>query len=91
LKFLPFEQAREFVHKLGLAKQKEWYEYCKSKDKPLNIPSNASHVYRKEWKSWGDWLGTEYIALQNRIYLPFEEARKYVRKLALKNGAEWSA
>lgn len=88
---MPFEQARKYVHKLGLERQKEWYEYCKSKDKPENIPSNASLVYRKEWKSWGDWLGTKYIAPQNRIYLPFEEARSYVRKLDLKNGAEWSA
>jgi hypothetical protein len=67
LKFLPFKEAREFIHKLGLSKQKEWYEYCKSKGKPENIPSNASHVYRKEWKGWGDWLGTGYITSKTRI------------------------
>jgi superfamily II DNA or RNA helicase len=91
LKFLPFTEARDFVRKLGLAKQKEWYEYCNSKDKPQNIPSNASYVYRKVWKGWGDWLGTGYISLQKRNYLPFNEARNYVRKLGLKNNIEWAA
>ena len=91
MKFLPFAEAREFVHKLGLEKQKEWYEYCKSGDKPENIPSNVHYVYRKEWKDWSDWLGTGYISLQNRTYLPFEEARNFVRKLGLKNSVEWSA
>jgi superfamily II DNA or RNA helicase len=88
---LSFKEAREFVHKLSLAKQEEWYQYCKSQDKPENIPSNASHVYRKEWKGWPDWLGTGYIPLQKRNYLPFKEARNYVRKLGLKNNAEWTA
>ena len=30
------------------------------------------------------------VSRQNRTYLPFEEARNYVRKLCLKNFKEWS-
>ena len=70
--------------------QKDWYEYCKLGNKPENIPSNASLVYKQQWKSWGDWVGTGYISRQNRTYLPFEEARNYVHKLCLKNYKEWS-
>ena len=47
-------------------------------------------MYDNDWKGWGDWLGTGTIAPQNREYLSFEEARKFVRSLGLKNMHEWS-
>lgn len=37
----------------------------------------------------GDWLGTGIVATQHRVYLPFGEARKFVRRLSLKNEGEW--
>ena len=46
--FRDFEGAREFVQKLGLQSQREWYEYVKSGDKPDDIPANPWKVY-KEW------------------------------------------
>ena len=48
-KILPFEEAREFVRSLGLNGIKEWTEYCKSGNKPDDIPSAPWNVY-KEWK-----------------------------------------
>jgi hypothetical protein len=39
----------------------------------------------------GDWLGTGTVANWLRKYLPFHEARAFVRKLNLKNRAEWRA
>ena len=53
-----FEQARKFVHSLGIKNQSEWWKYCKSEKKPKDIPSNPAEVYKKDWKNWGDWLGT---------------------------------
>ena len=47
--FRDFEDAREFVRKLGLKNKKEWQEYCKSGNKPDDIPSNPWDVY-KEWE-----------------------------------------
>ena len=47
--FRDFESAREFVRKLGLKNKPEWQEYCKSGDKPDDIPSDPWIVY-KEWK-----------------------------------------
>ena len=32
--FRPFEEAREFVHSLGLQREADWREYCKSGKKP---------------------------------------------------------
>ena len=87
--FLSFEEARAFVRKLGLKSQKEWKEYCKSGKKPDNIPSQPHQVYGKEFISLGDWLGTGTIANGKRDFLPFEEARAFVRKLGLKLQKEW--
>ena len=47
--FRSFESAREFVRSLNLKNQKEWLEYCKSGNKPDDIPSNPWKTYKK-WK-----------------------------------------
>jgi SAM-dependent methyltransferase len=59
----------------------EWRNWAKSDSKPDDIPRDPRRVYKgKGWLGMGDWLGTGTVANQNRIYLPFEEARIYVRK-----------
>jgi hypothetical protein len=87
--YRPFEEAREYIRKLGLNTQEEWRNYRKSGKKPADIPANPNRTYKQKWKGWGDWLGTGRIANLNREYLPFEEARGYVRKLGLKDTDEW--
>jgi len=89
LKFLPFDEAKEFVHTLRLQNEAEWREYCRTGKKPKNIPYDAYGVYRKEWKGMGDWLGTGTIATKNRNYLAFEKAREFVQNLKLGNQQDW--
>ncbi|MDC0154587.1 hypothetical protein OAJ02_07670, partial [Nitrosopumilus sp.] len=84
-----FNEAREFVRSLGLKTGKEWQEYCKLGEKPDDIPGNPNRHYKKEWIGIGDWLGTGNIANRNRVYLPFNEARKFVRSLKLKGDKDW--
>ena len=88
--YRPFNQAREFVRKLGLKNQKEWQEYSKSRNKPAEIPAAPWSTYKKEWKGYGDWLSTGRIANQNKQYRPFNQAREFVRSLGLKSTIEWS-
>jgi superfamily II DNA or RNA helicase/SAM-dependent methyltransferase len=90
--FRAFEEARSFAHSLGLKGKDAWGAWSKSEDKPDDIPTHPDRTYKnKGWLGWGDWLGTGTIASQNRIYLPFEEARAFVRSLGLKSQAEWAA
>jgi hypothetical protein len=84
-----YTDAKKFVKKLDLKSYKEWKEYCKSGNKPDNIPANPSTVYKKEWTGYGDWLGTGTVASFNREYKTFEDARKFVQELNLKNQIEW--
>jgi hypothetical protein len=55
-----FEEARKFVHTLGLKSEKEWRIYYRSEKKPIDIPAIARRTYEREWEGTGDWLGTGY-------------------------------
>ena len=89
--FKSFEEARKFVKTLNLKSGLEWRAYCKSDKKPEEIPYSPETTYKKEWKGWGDWLGTGRIANQDKTFKSFEEARKFVKTLNLKNNVEWRA
>ncbi|MFZ4680822.1 MAG: DEAD/DEAH box helicase family protein, partial [Flavobacterium sp.] len=91
IEFLNYENANSFVKNLKINSQKEWKEYCLSGQKPINIPSNPYQVYQNNgWIDWGDWLGNYKKSTIGRSYLSFEEAKKFVHKLNLKNRTEWS-
>jgi hypothetical protein len=86
--FLTFKEARKYVHKLGLKSQREYFTWRKSPDRPNNIPVKPERTYKEEWVNWGDWLGTNSIAPQNRkkdLYLSFKKARKLVRSKKFKS------
>jgi hypothetical protein len=40
-----FEQARKFVRQLNFKNEAQWREYCKSGDKPDDIPANPEVSY----------------------------------------------
>ena len=52
-----FTRARAFVRGLKLRSQTEWHEYCKSGNKPFDIPYDPRRVYTNSgWAGFGDWL-----------------------------------
>jgi 3-mercaptopyruvate sulfurtransferase SseA len=88
--YLPFAKARAFVHRLGLKSAAEWRDYCKSGNKPADIPSHPYQTYSgKGWMGWGDWLGTGTVSNRLREFRPFAKARAFVHRLGLKSAAEW--
>ncbi len=89
--WLTFIEARKFVRSIKLKSVKQWMEYSSSGKRPHNIPYDPKKVYSQEWISWPDWMGYTRIANQDRIWRPFNEARKYARSLNLKNWDEWKA
>jgi Phage-integrase repeat unit len=89
--FLPFKEARDFVRALGLKSLADWRAYYTSEKGPINIPSAPHRLYRNEWAGWGDFLGTGKIANKNRKFLPFKQAREFVRSLGLKTSEGWNA
>ena len=84
IKYLPFEEAREFARNLKLRTSKDWQRYCVGKiknqePKPDNIPRNPSAIYKK-FINMKDWIGTR----RDIRYLPFEKAKKFVKSLNIK-------
>ena len=88
--YRPFSEARDFVHTLNLKSSNEWRDYCKSGQKPPDIPTMPER-YGSDYKGMGDWLGTGNVAPTKRVWRPFAEARSYIRSLKLKNQDAWLA
>ena len=60
--YLPFEQARIIVHRQRIQSIKAWHEWCKSGNKPKDIPAYPDKTYKdKGWTGWRGWLGFHYV------------------------------
>jgi superfamily II DNA or RNA helicase len=58
--FRSFDLARKYARGLRLKSQPEWKQYCKSGERPDDVPSNPNVAYKDAgWAGWGNWLGTE--------------------------------
>jgi hypothetical protein len=56
--FRPFNEARAFVHSLALPNEDAWKAYCKSGERPRDVPSAPHITYKGQFHGYGDWLGT---------------------------------
>ena len=58
LNFVDYNEAIKFVHLLELKNEEEWRKYCKSKNKPNDIPSRPDYIYKnKGWVDMAEFLG----------------------------------
>jgi hypothetical protein len=90
LGFRSFTKARKFTHNLKLETREDWRKYCRSGKKHIDIPATPDLIYKKQWKGWGDWLGTGTVASQDKVYMKFEQGRDYTHKLKLRNREQWN-
>ena len=42
---------------MEISSQKDWINFCKVGDRPVDIPSNPQLKYKDLWKGWADFLG----------------------------------
>ena len=57
--FLPFKKALFYARSLNLKSKDDWKAWCKSGERPANIPCCPEKVYTHEgWQGYGHWLGT---------------------------------
>ncbi|GHP03863.1 hypothetical protein PPROV_000261700 [Pycnococcus provasolii] len=89
--FRSFEEARTYVHTLGLKSKEEWNAWSASGARPYDIPGNPQTYYASSgWLSYGDFLGYQIGKVAGE-FRSFEEARAYVHTLGLKSKKEWTA
>lgn len=91
IKFLSYDDAKKYIHKLNFKKIGEYYEWAKTDKRPENIPASPSSQYKNKGYSIGDWLGTRTIAHKDRYKdaLSFDEAKKIIIKKNIKSANEW--
>lgn len=87
-RFLSFEKARAFAHSLNLETPYQWKLAFRNGRVPPEIPESPKVIYKSEWLSWSDWLNVE-VRRRKRSWATFEEAKKIVHKLKLKDSTEW--
>ena len=86
--FLEFEEAKKISQTLGIGSLREWAELYDQGKIPENLPKYPQHTYRDENWDAPEFLGHGKFTKRNK-YRSFIEARKYTRKLKLKNMREW--
>ena len=84
-----FDEAKAYSIKQNLKNRKEWVKHTKSKNFPRDIPVLPAHYYKKEFKGYGDFLGTGFVSTHHRKYRSYEDVKKYAKSLKLKNKDEW--
>lgn len=69
-----FGEAREFARSLNLRSMAQWREYCKSGNKPKDIPTDPRKVYlNKGWSGFADWLGKPEVNYEELSTVPMTE------------------
>lgn len=87
--FLSYSDAKSYIQNQKLKNYAEWIIFRK-KSKPDNIPGNPNITYKnKGWVGWQEFLGTKNKANKDRVFINYNEARKFVRQLGLKNLRDW--
>jgi superfamily II DNA or RNA helicase len=90
IQYRSLEESLKFVHKLNLKTRDEWDNFCKSGNKPQDIPVSFTQVYGKNVTT-GVWLGTNVTSTNKRVYKSFEKAQKIISKLGFKNNKEYKS
>ncbi len=87
--FLSYSEAKSYIQNQKLKNYAEWIIFRK-KSKPDNIPGNPNITYKnKGWVGWQEFLGTKNKANRDKVFINYNEARKFVRQLGLKNLRDW--
>lgn len=81
--YMSFEQAKKFIQKKKFKKEKDLREWLKSGKRPLNFPSAPTRIYKDEWISIPDFLGT------TKNYKSYEEHQQFIRKNKINTKSEY--
>ncbi len=91
--FMNFKKARRWARKSNIKTLREWKKAHSKGLVPKNIPCHSDDYYNKtgDWKGWNDFVGSYKGAhlSKNFVWMPFEEAKKWVRSKNFQNQTEF--
>ena len=89
IKFLTYNDAKDFILSLSLNSSELWEAYDKSL-LPDDIPLLPEIVYRGNgWTTWGDYLGLTTELFVKKDFWTYEDAVVYAQSLKLKSFDQW--
>jgi superfamily II DNA or RNA helicase len=83
--YFSFKEAKQEIQRLKITPA-AWRKMKKDGKLPNRMHPSPNTFYKKEWENWYDWFGNEP---RQKEFLPFKQARAFVRKLRLKSSNEY--
>ena len=87
--WMHFEDAKTFIQNQALKTMREFQKWSSSGQRPKNFPANPNIIYKDQWTSWGEFLGTETIAHKNKEWMHFEDARTFIQTQGIQTFIEF--
>jgi hypothetical protein len=87
--FRPFKEAKKYIRSLKFKNATAFLKFTKSKNFPKDLPAAPYNIYKKDWKNFGDFLGTENVSNRYKKFNKYSDLKKKVIKLKLKNQTDW--
>ena len=100
-----FDEAKKFIFNKKIKTRLNYLEYnqkgrvskiakgksiMETKNIITGLPKNPERFYKKQWKGWSDFLSGEMYGYKNRkLFISYEEAKKIVQSLNIKDKWEY--
>lgn len=76
-KFVSFSYLKQFCKTRNIKSSIQYHQYWRDHIRPANMPSNPDVTYKKQWKGWGNFLGTNFIPLYERKFVSYHSLKKF--------------
>lgn len=93
LDYVSYEEAKKIIKQKFIIKTiKNWHLIAKEDKIPSEIPNRPDRFYKKRgWISWGDFLGTDKIANQNKKFIDYQKMVEWLKQnnIKIKSKKDW--
>jgi len=79
----PYEEAKKYALKNKIKSQMEWTKLFRQKKLPKDIPGYPPGAYKKNWKSWMEFLNTDRVYKVK--YPNYKILEKFIQKFKIKS------
>lgn len=100
---LSFQDAKKIVHSYGFKTHPEYSRFMNSSKRPVNLPKAPQYIYKDQWVSWPDFLGTKQVEKPKptkgkgkyrirgtaKTFLPYEKAKEIIQSFKFKSHDEY--
>ena len=88
--YMPYEQSQRIVRKHKIKSQAAFSRFARDEKLPVSFSHTPESAYKKQWKGWSEYLGTEkpYFINENKLW-SYEKTSKYLKKYGVKSSLEF--